>query len=696
MDAILPLTEGDLPGIEDNNRVENLPPDSDERKLAGKVNEDTLKWYIGRKAINRLGCFGCHDVPGFETAKPIGTALNDWGKKDPERLAFEDADIFVRDHYNPVKLRNNPDDPSKPAADWRAKDDKQPYEEVYGEAVKHHRREGFLHQKLMEPRSFDYHRVRTWDDRLRMPQFRFARTKKRDGESDEVYQARQEFEEAEAREAVMTFVLGLVGEPMPLKYQNRPNPDRLAEIKGHQVLEKFNCAGCHQVRPGIYEFKTSPDQLKALEDTYNVSKNTIANDHFFAGHNAWSGAPQTTPDRLTVYGTNPRLDKEGFEEGPRLVVRLTDALRFTGADGIVRNLPAANVLPIVPDDVTLRADPWGGTFTDLMVQYMKPREPDADKVRSTLPPPLIREGERVQPNWVYGFLLNPPPIRPTSYMMLRMPKFNMSGEDARAVANYFSGVSRLTNPGAGVSAEYVDVHQRDEQYWRARTAEYIKQLKAAKKKDDKDKTRTYDEAVKEMEPVWQDALKRRIAEAEAGLEAAEQAAKDAAEQAAKDAKKDELRKAKQQDLDARKANIKAWKDELEKKDYGRLKKQWEEKGAYASDAYRLLTDRNLCLQCHDVGDSKASAPQGPNLDLTAARLRPEWVKQWLANPDRLFGYKPAMPQNFSNESLKYQDVFVGRPIDQVTAVRDILMDLPRVAEMPGNRSRAPVAATGGK
>jgi hypothetical protein len=529
-----------------------------------------------------------------------------------------------------------------------------------------------------------------------MPQFRFARTKKRDGESDEAYQARQEFEEAEAREAVMTFILGLVAEPMPLKYLNRPNPDRLAEIKGHQVLDKFNCDGCHQLRSGVYEFKISTDQLKALQDTYDTNKSAAKTDHFFAGSNAWNGAPQTAPDRLTVYGTNPRLDKESFEEGPRLVVRLADALRFTGADGVVRNLPAANIVPIVPEEVTMRADPWGGRFTDLMIQYMKSKEPDADKVRSTLPPPLIREGERVQPNWLYGFLLNPPPIRPTNYMMLRMPKFNMSNEDARAIANYFSGVSRLTNPGSGVSAEYVDVHQRDEQYWRARTAEYIKRLNDPEQIKQRKGAKNFDEHVKEMEPVWHDALKRRIAEAEAGLEAAEKAVKDAAEQAVKDAKKDELRKAKQQDLDTRKANIKAWKNELEKKDYGRLQKAWEAKGAYASDAYRLLTVSTPCLQCHDVGDSKASTPQGPNLGLTAERLRPEWVKQWIANPDRLFGYKPAMPQNFPNDSLDYQDVFVGRTIDQVTAVRDVLMDLARVAEMPGNRARDPVAATGGK
>jgi hypothetical protein len=89
-------------------------------------------------------------------------------------------------------------------------------------------------------------------------------------------------------------------------------------------------------------------------------------------------------------------------------------------------------------------------------------------------------------------------------------------------------------------------------------------------------------------------------------------------------------------------------------------------------------------------------PQGPNLDLTADRLRPDWVKQWLANPARLFAYNPNMPQNFPGGSLDYQDTFVGSPLEQVTALRDVLMDLSRVADMPGNRSRAPVAAGGGK
>ncbi len=93
---------------------------------------------------------------------------------------------------------------------------------------------------------------------------------------------------------------------------------------------------------------------------------------------------------------------------------------------------------------------------------------------------------------------------------------------------------------------------------------------------------------------------------------------------------------------------------------------------------------------------KASAPQGPNLALTAERLRPEWVREWIANPDRLFGYKPAMPQNFPNDSLDYQNVFVGKTLDQVTAVRDVLMDLPRVADTAGQPLAGALAAGGGK
>ena len=75
----------------------------DEQKLYDNIKDDNyLKAYLGKKAVTRLGCYACHDIPGFENAKSIGVGLNDWGKKAPERLAFEDISNFFNSHYYPV------------------------------------------------------------------------------------------------------------------------------------------------------------------------------------------------------------------------------------------------------------------------------------------------------------------------------------------------------------------------------------------------------------------------------------------------------------------------------------------------------------------------------------------------------------------------------------------------------------------
>src|SRR5205085_8596477 len=102
MDEILPkdTTQLDKTRGYSEEDLKYVARDADEQVLKGPLSADKLERYIGKKSIGRLGCYGCHDVPGFEAAKPIGTALNDWGKKDAERLAFEDADAFAHDHYN--------------------------------------------------------------------------------------------------------------------------------------------------------------------------------------------------------------------------------------------------------------------------------------------------------------------------------------------------------------------------------------------------------------------------------------------------------------------------------------------------------------------------------------------------------------------------------------------------------------------
>lgn len=672
VDEILSGEPSNRKGIPD---VSGLPLDADERELAAPLTDEKLQWYIGRKAITRLGCYGCHDIPGFATAKPIGTPLNDWGKKDAERLAFEDIVAFVKEHYHPVESLID-----EKGHGPQAENGKPAYEEFFLEALEHHTREGFLNQKLTEPRSYDFHRPRAWDDRLRMPQFKFARSqvKPKEGETPEQAEAR---DEAEAREAVMTFILGLVAEQVPAKYLNQPSGDRLAEVKGRQVIDKFNCAGCHEIRPGYYEFKNSESVRSQLEGFYDTAKGSFAADHRFENHNAWVGVASPRSDRLVARGV-----AAPDNDDPKLaVLRLTEALRFTDTHQETKDIPAGSSIGLPTEDLITSTETWGGTLGQLLVPYLAKRDSSLFKeyknARAALPPPLEREGEKVQPSWLFQFLRNPQLIRPAT--VLRMPRFNLSEDDAQAIVNYFAAVDRLNNPAEGLTYPYLAIPQRDEGFWHAKTQGYVARLDKA----------DIDSRLKALQPIWEMLGQQQVADAERNLQNAEAAVKAAKPDTLKDAEKSR---------DFYKQELARLKAVVAKKDFSRLDQGWRTSDAYAADAYRLLANYNTpCLSCHQVGKFPPKQAQGPALDLTWERLRPEWTLHWIANPDRMLSYPTPMPQNFprdkvdakGNSSL-YSEL-VGNPRQQLEAVRDLLMILPRAADLPVNQHWQPPAEGSG-
>ncbi len=452
-------------------------------------------------------------------------------------------------------------------------------------------------------------------------------------------------------------------------------------MRGRQVLDKFNCAGCHQIRPGVYQLKTNKEVVERLEKSFNravgntdsdKSMKGLKNDHFFANHNAWVGSPSPFTDRLQVYGVAPRFaeDKDANPESRDKVllnVRLVDALRFTNNEKIVRDIPASETIVIAERDLISRTDPWGGRFVHLMVG---PRDPDSDKLftgylakqfkgdgdvtMSHLPPPLIREGERVQTKWLYQFVQNPTPIRPEEYMTLRMPRFNMSPEEAQAIVNYFAAAAKVDNPGIGLTYPYEGVPpQRDPRYWAARTKEYVKENSS-------------NEAV-------EGRVKAELKYAQTAL--------------------DGLKKAEKKDdkaIAALEAQIKTYNEEIDNKKWDDVRKRWLTPDVYRQDALKLVTNRTLCVTCHNVGDTKIEGAKGPPLDLAAERLRPEWTLEWISNPKRMFAYDTIMTQNFPNDkrddkgiSGQFQESLYGTPREQARAATDALMDLAELRRKVG-------------
>jgi cbb3-type cytochrome oxidase cytochrome c subunit len=736
---ISPAAKGELP--------------SEEREFAeqftgGGSKIDSLKRFLGKKAVGRLGCFACHDVPGFDNAKNIGVGLNDWGKKDPGRLAFDNIDNFVEAHFakKPLPVDEKTGKPYPPDVVKEGGHDvkKMPYEQFYWDELFHRQRIGFLNQKIIDPRSYDYGMKRAWDDRYRMPQFRFARSHKKAGESDADFEARAWKDEADAREAVMTFILGLVAEQVPLKMVNQPQGDRLMEVRGRQVLEKYNCAGCHLLRPGAYDLTLSAASEKELTDAYEFAQQQTKSQgmHVFPNHHFWTGRNPAAPDRVVVPGVQPKLLKkeedEDDENAPyvKLQVILAAALRFPGGNGqngdkTLLDIPSSTKLQLALEDLipgvkTVKSPeelhrllgakwPLGGTFSDMMVKYLAAKDPDvvrlnvdgdSGQARAMLPPPLYGEGERVQPQWLFQFLLDPQPVRRMS--ILRMPKFNMSREEAKTLVGYFAAVERITNPGIGLTYPEEVIPQQGsltDPYWQSKTRLYLERLKSGGPEKGK---AWYDLRLKEYEGSWKQAAKLAEAAVQADIELAKQQREENNKQL--DALKEKIKKttdakekadlekeakAREDGAGAADEAIKKLQAALKQKGPDAFQKEWQQDQALATDTFRLIANRKVCLQCHQIGAFPASNPvtQGPPLELAHDRLRPGWVYRWVAIPQRHVFYESVMPPYFprpvAGKPAEYQTILTGMPHEQIEAVRDTLMNWPRIFALPVNQQWNP-------
>ena len=147
---------------------------------------DKKNVYLGSKLISRYGCYACHDIHGFETAKPIGTELSEWGSKPVDKLDFGLVDI------------------EKNRLSW-------------------------LKQKLHAPRSFDQGRIdvtRMPQELLKMPKFNLT-----DEQIDQI----------------VTVISGMTDEKLTPNEARQLTPAEFQIERGRWTVKELNCIGCHIV-----------------------------------------------------------------------------------------------------------------------------------------------------------------------------------------------------------------------------------------------------------------------------------------------------------------------------------------------------------------------------------------------------------------------------------------------------------------
>lgn len=419
--------------------------------LSNKPSEDvwnsTILNYLGRRAISRYGCYGCHDINGFGTGRPIGTGLADWGRKDTGRLALEHIEEFLH-HHGEVDGSSTHVRVEKALSKAQSDSFDSPEDKESGlraayfyEDLAHHGRAGFIYQKLRDPRSYDYQKIETkgYVERLVMPKFPFSESQV---------------------EAIATFVLGLVADPPAGQYVYKPVGSKADRNRGEYLLEKFNCVSCHMTSLHQYEFAS---KMGELEPTPTDSKEHLEGRKALLSlrpakpallgkspkpgigdfHAKIVGIPYATP--------NPDDDLEDREYAidlwePALTTdaATAESMRKKGEEPGVM-LPGTRLL--VKEANLIRHTPArGGHYAEWLVERFSQERTRGNKYLAwqMVPPPLHLEGQKVQTPWLYRFLREPDQIRYTP--ALRMPRFNISSEEASALANYFAAADGVSYP----------------------------------------------------------------------------------------------------------------------------------------------------------------------------------------------------------------------------------------------------------
>lgn len=158
------------------------------------MNLDQKLSFAGEKLVRHYGCFSCHDIGGFEDAKPIGTPLTFEGSKLISKLDFG----YLHDEIPHTKW------------DW-------------------------FHLKLDNPRIYDMipqgdgqyeMKVKKPLEKSRMPHFELNEKK---------------------LEAIVTVLMGFVEDEIPPSKLPARTTRNLIVEEGERLVQTYNCKGCHVI-----------------------------------------------------------------------------------------------------------------------------------------------------------------------------------------------------------------------------------------------------------------------------------------------------------------------------------------------------------------------------------------------------------------------------------------------------------------
>lgn len=319
--------------------------------------DDPDRAETGLAMVKRYGCAGCHEIGGLENEGRIGTELTLEGSKPMERLDFA---LFTH---------------SAKAEGW-------------------YNHKGFFEQKLRDPAFFDQGKSKEPAERLRMPNFNLT--------DDEIT-------------ALTTFLLGAVDTALPSNYRLEPQGAKADVQQGWWIIRRYNCTGCHQIRPGD---ETSFMTMERYKDPDWVEQ---------LPPQLYSEGARVQPEWLLDFLSNPALSETAIHRnGIRAYLHARmPTFQFTERQvgSLVRFFMARSSQPHPYIDKVLA--PLSATERTMARRLFTSRGAPCLKChmtgnsrhdRNATAPNFLVAGDRLKPDWTYRWLLEPAGIAPGTAM----------------------------------------------------------------------------------------------------------------------------------------------------------------------------------------------------------------------------------------------------------------------------------------
>jgi hypothetical protein len=361
------------------------------------LNDPKLK-AKGAAIVREYGCAGCHEIAGLEDAGRIGTELTKEGSKPLEQMDFA---LFVR---------------KAEEEGW-------------------HTPKAFFEHKLSVPEIYDAGMVKADGEELKMPDF-FEPTESFDPKKALENSANKEAlpqlapEAKQQVEELTTFLMGSVDSQYPERYWYLPRGQKRDIQEGWWIVKKYNCEGCHQFtldQPSVlmtlprYQTPDGKGQLPPRLVTEGARVN---------------------PDWLARFLSNPALsDTDTDRDGVRsyLKVRMpTFYLSPIEVRKLVRffQAMAQQPMPYIPQKLEPLTNQETAMARALFTSRGAPclkchaiGSPTHDKFATA--PNFLLAKERLKPDWVTHWILDPSMIDPGT----AMPSGLFKQEDGRWVFN---------------------------------------------------------------------------------------------------------------------------------------------------------------------------------------------------------------------------------------------------------------------